>query len=536
MKLYILFLSINIFFLTMAYSSNANDLLPHKCSTFHNVSDRKPTNELQAGRATMQTFAISPQNRFRVHYDTVGVNAVEKVDKNYNGIPDYIDTVCSVFDNVYEVEVNEMGFLRPPTDYYEAGDMLYDIYIEDLSMDMLYGKTETIDIFGNGVFPKYYSKITIDNNYSPTDSAVSNGRKIPAYPKTNGSDAVKVTAAHEYHHAIQFTYGEDASCRSIYEMNGVCMEMLVYPQIDDYLQYVNLLFTDISRFVFGNGWYENGYSYGIFFYMINQKYGIDAIRNFWETLSSGVTGYRALNRCLLNYSSTLNDEWFDFTKWIYHSGSRTIEGQYFPMAYKFNDLLPTSTAQFYQQYLRNDTLLPYELAYNRMTYPSDDFYITPDTSDFLITNLDSNGAAAQSFKAIVASTYIASSQEGNTIPVFDGKYWYSIYSANEMMDSIVYLYSGSAVHNVSKPYPQPLYRSDKAQLYLPVPDSAYIGQKVKLIVYNADLCEIAAANLPITVNNRNRVIVYPPSGLSSGVYIYSIDTGGSKILGKFLIK
>jgi hypothetical protein len=85
-----------------------------KCGTFRPLKE-KQVEQLQMP-ISKQCSAISPQGRFRIHYDTTGLDAVDRTDKDGNGIPDYIDSVCAVFDYVYQRQVIEMGYNRPPTD------------------------------------------------------------------------------------------------------------------------------------------------------------------------------------------------------------------------------------------------------------------------------------------------------------------------------------------------------------------------------------------------------------------------------------
>ena len=261
--------------------TNNNEDLPIKCNTWKNISPeylQKNTNTLQS-QHWMQTHTTSPGGKFRIHYDTIGINAVSLVDLNNNGIPDYVDTVCFVFDYVYKKQVEEMGFLSPKTDAYDNNDSLYNIYIEELAVDNkgYYGECVPIRKYENN---KFYSFIRIDNNYSINDSITINGKKRRCF-YTVDSEAIKVTAAHEFFHAIQLAYRSENV--SICEMSSVFMEMLIYPEIYDYLQYVNAMTKNINSFIFGsvtNNSYSF-YSYGIFMYMLYQKYDLDIIRELW---------------------------------------------------------------------------------------------------------------------------------------------------------------------------------------------------------------------------------------------------------------
>ena len=213
-------------------------ILSTKCNTFNNLPEtqmqrQKLVDEFLSGN-TMQTYTISPKKQFRIHYDTTGRNAVDLTDNDKNGIPDYIDSVCAAFDYVYEFHIERLGMHRPKS---SANDSLYNVFVLELGNQCraYYGEAVKINpAFENmNNFRKYYSFIRIDNNYSPTDTTCGGRRAF----FTTGIDGMKVTAAHEYHHAVQYFYGDDGRTHSIWEMSATFMEMLIYPKIEDYLQY-----------------------------------------------------------------------------------------------------------------------------------------------------------------------------------------------------------------------------------------------------------------------------------------------------------
>jgi hypothetical protein len=120
MKNNILKITLSLLILLLATSNNyANQYeledydFSIKCNTFN---PKKQTDQFQSEQQLMQCFAISPKGYFRIHYDTAGFHAVDLKGKDKNGIPDYIDSVCAVFDYVYEISVLQMGFIRPLTD------------------------------------------------------------------------------------------------------------------------------------------------------------------------------------------------------------------------------------------------------------------------------------------------------------------------------------------------------------------------------------------------------------------------------------
>ena len=75
----------------------------------------------------------------RLHYTTSGYHAVNNSDINGNNIPDYIDSVAIIFENVTNNLHNKMGYLLPPSDGHytstrdKGGAKDYDVYIRNLS-------------------------------------------------------------------------------------------------------------------------------------------------------------------------------------------------------------------------------------------------------------------------------------------------------------------------------------------------------------------------------------------------------------------
>ena len=61
-----------------------------------------------------QQSVVSPSGHFTLHFDISGYHAVPPEDSLGNGIPDYIDSAMVIFDHVWDVEINRLGFQPPP--------------------------------------------------------------------------------------------------------------------------------------------------------------------------------------------------------------------------------------------------------------------------------------------------------------------------------------------------------------------------------------------------------------------------------------
>jgi hypothetical protein len=127
---------------------------------------------------------------FTIHYATSGPDAPDPTDGNQNQVPDWVETVAGVFEYVYDVEVNKMGYRSPPVSS-------LDVYLRDLTGEGVFGLTADAGrpSFPNVSAPSY---IEIDRAFTHP-MYTSNGQ----YTK---EQMLRITAAHEFHHAIQFGY------------------------------------------------------------------------------------------------------------------------------------------------------------------------------------------------------------------------------------------------------------------------------------------------------------------------------------------
>ena len=225
-------------------------------------------------RPSTQHSLLTPSGNFRVHYDTEGDDAVDPTDDDANGIPDYIDLAATVLDSTWELEVEQLGYNPPPSDNGLGGGDEYDVYVIDLAhrgcanVSPVYGCT-----YPGSSNAVTHSHLEIDNNF--TD---------PSYVQTHGLDALRVTIAHEFHHAIQFGYyaGRDGSWWQ--ESTSTWMEEVAYPYIDDYLQYLIHFLSIPHRALNSNANDSHIYGTAIFSHFLDQHYGRDLNRLIWEEL------------------------------------------------------------------------------------------------------------------------------------------------------------------------------------------------------------------------------------------------------------
>lgn len=215
---------------------------------------------------TGEAIARSNGGHFNIHYATSGTDAPPLADTNANSIPDWVETVADVFEAVYNREVTTMGYRQPP-------GTPYDVYLQQLAGQKIYGLTQSE--FINGIQSTSY--IVIDNDYADA-----------SYHPYNGTIGLKITAAHEFHHAIQ--YGYNYYFDTWYaEATSTWMEDEVYDsgnQLYDYLiQYYlqTSLQLDTAVSTTTGGGYGR-WSFNRYLAEINNSNTI--IRSIWENLET----------------------------------------------------------------------------------------------------------------------------------------------------------------------------------------------------------------------------------------------------------
>ncbi|MGH2801065.1 MAG: MXAN_6640 family putative metalloprotease, partial [Thermoleophilaceae bacterium] len=166
-----------------------------------------------------------------IHWVDTGPDAPPPADSNMDGIPDHVDKTLAVFQEVWAHEIDTLGYREPLDDGVKGGDGRFDVYLDDLGPG-LFGYcapdsdyVDDPDHAFDFAFPIY---CVVDNDYIAS--------QFPLPPEPDAF--LKVTAAHEFFHAVQgaYDFGEDWW---LMEGTATNMEETVYPTIDD-----NVFFLD----------------------------------------------------------------------------------------------------------------------------------------------------------------------------------------------------------------------------------------------------------------------------------------------------
>jgi len=230
------------------------------------------------------TFTSSG-GHFIIHYATSGFDAPPMTTTPPNAAPDWVLTVADVFETVYTTEVTSFGYKAPAT-------LPYPVYLQQRAPSD-FGFTESDILTGQSST----SFIVIDNDFADA-----------IYHPYNGLPGLQITAAHEFHHAIQYFYNFFFEAWYA-EATSSWMEDEVYDSVNQLYDYSrNYLLNpttslDLAVSVNTGG----GYGRWLFNRWLAENHNSVMIRSIWEKLQ-GTTAQNGLDIPMLPViDNTLQD-------------------------------------------------------------------------------------------------------------------------------------------------------------------------------------------------------------------------------------
>jgi len=238
-------------------------------------------------RPSLESYIFSPSGHFKIHYNNY-----------YDDIDTFAYNVGVAADSSRKVIIDNMAFKSEIDD----NDGLYDIYIEQL-LNGQYG-WNCLDADGSGS-----SWIEIDDDYQGSSYT------------TTGEDAMKITVAHEFFHAVQRAYLPASNYNDFFfELSSMWIEDIIYPEINDYISFSQLAdyyFDDPERDI--EDYY--GYGLGLYGHYLNYRFDNQVMQRIWADLSSIDTDNNdyiittinsVLSDDMYQYNSSFIDTWADF--------------------------------------------------------------------------------------------------------------------------------------------------------------------------------------------------------------------------------
>ena len=306
---------------------------------------------------------LSLSGLFKMHYTTTGYDAVSAEDADQSGVPDFIEEAGRIFDTVYAAEVTQMGFNPPMADQDRDGPE-WDIYFENINA---YGGTVPEILVSED--PDLYScYMEVDNDFS--------GGYF-----TQGLEALRVTAAHEFFHMIQLGYnGRDENQdawfddRFFMEVSSVWMEDAVFDGVNDYYQYLGIVyhgtqsgFFDATNLPFDwrDGWRE--YGLGVWLHFLVARFGdSEIVRDIWEAIVTD-PAVEANDRVLQTRGSGFDEELALFYGWNCMTGSRADTLAFYPEGHAYPEIQLDGTFVFAMDTTLEDDVNPAASKYFRFS-------------------------------------------------------------------------------------------------------------------------------------------------------------------------
>ena len=205
---------------------------------------------------------------FVLHYTRQGNNAVPARDADANSIPDFIDIAAQSWEDVWDREINQLGYPAPKG----TPAQKFHVYYRDF---FYYGVAypENVELLATSPVPLGTASayIEVENDFYgfPPNDEDAPGAEIR-------SGALKVTQAHEFMHASQFNINVYQS-GWLFESHATWAEDAVYDGANDWHWYINRFLSRpdlplFNRYVYGSAYFMN---------YLSETYGIDAPRQVW---------------------------------------------------------------------------------------------------------------------------------------------------------------------------------------------------------------------------------------------------------------
>jgi hypothetical protein len=244
-------------------------------------------------------------------------------DLNITTVPAWVKTTLATMESVYAKEVTSLGYRAPLPDGILGGSAKTDVYLADVGAASTYGYCGTDQPNANNT-RAVFAYCVLDNDYATSQFRTNT-------PLLN----LRVTAAHEFFHAVQFAYDwtED-----LWLMEGTAawMEDEVYDGVNDNLQY--LVESPLNYpYVPLDYWEPNVYMpYGswVFWKFLSESTGAGAadnpgvIRRVWNAAGGSTYSTQALKQVLVARGSNFPRTFSQFGTWTRNPGRYFSEGRY----------------------------------------------------------------------------------------------------------------------------------------------------------------------------------------------------------------
>lgn len=230
-----------------------------------------------------------------VHYVTTTADAPPS--------PEWVALTLSTMEAVYDREVHQLGYRAPRKDGVDGGDARLDVYLKDLGAG-LYGYCAAERDKSARTASGF---CVLDNDYAPAQ-----------FPAKTPEDNLRVTAAHEFFHAVQYSY-DYAEDPWMLESTATWMEEQVFDDVNDNRQYLRqsqLQAPYVHLDAFST---TLGFQYGnwIFWEYLTERFGTGFVKKAWLAAGTRRTDGRnhsidAVKAVLRKKKQSFTDVYADF--------------------------------------------------------------------------------------------------------------------------------------------------------------------------------------------------------------------------------
>jgi hypothetical protein len=467
---------------------------------------------------------------FRIHYDTLGLNEPALLDAFRQRIPrtanEYADSVGAILRYVALFEIGSLGYPAPPPDGTEGGGPEYDVYI--LELGSLYGyTTPEISLNNKPDGAMYTTFISIDNDFS-----------FVAPDSNKGLPALRVTLAHEFHHAIQIgEYGYWTSDVYYYEMTSTWMEDMVFPNVNDYMEYLKSGSSQFrspgTPFTVSNQSVE--YSRAVWCHFIAKYFGRDAVKRSWEEIR-GARPLQAIDNALQSapYGSSFRNAFVEWTLWNYYTGNRNDTVHYYPEGDRY-PLIAQTPVEFTPPSRDVDgSLGPMAARYYQVMAGR-------DTLTLALSNINFGAAVSNSGASFPYIYHLNVSQVDQSYQPTATLIFYKLDAPDQTNWYTWDIFRGTpgpSMLATGAPFPNPLTTDGRASIFIPVLGSGPIRATVSIFSSSMDLVYTSTATSSLRLGKQVFVwngMTSTSEAAQSGIYFYVVEAGNQTNKGKFAL-
>ncbi len=221
--------------------------------------------------------ACHPTRPICVHWTDRGDHAVPPADGDGDGIPDQVERTLAAVTTSWATIVGKLGFRAPLADKrssVDGGDNRFDVYLADTGSAGLAGYTSSDDArLADGSTYRYRDVsafIVLDNDY-----------KASQFNQGTSLGNLRVSAAHELFHAVQFAY-DHREDDWMSEGTATWVEDQVFDGVNlniGALQH-SALAAPLTPLDFGRRRHQ--YGSWLFFRYLSERYGPKIVAQIWR--------------------------------------------------------------------------------------------------------------------------------------------------------------------------------------------------------------------------------------------------------------